>query len=618
MIIVFWLFALPQDIFACSVMWPLGEPSQIFLGTLQSVIQSSASSRTITFTVQKVRKGTLWATTTVVTQYDDTSCWAYPDIVTWAQYIVKDSILSAVQWAMIWPNSSLVQQEITRLDGEYFNPTLVNQFRGQCKVLSTFPLNSLYSNIRNVLFSPSWLKFAFVTDYMWNTPYVVDNGTKIYKVFSGYSQISLASAYMRYSGENLYFLNTSSTGLYYIYRNWVQTNDFYPQSTTYPSIDSFSISQDRTTFTRIIHAPIGNNPMSWQQLITRNKWVQELSKYASSLLVSLILSPDIAHFVLAGQKPRIAQSDYSYINLDGKESGPRTSVLALGFNMTSTQLTSMIKRGTTLYQVQCPVASAPTCTPVFAAYCANNNQTKTYDLCQPRPSDFAYTGQCTQPQACTLNYQPVCGAKQVQCITTPCDPVPQTYGNRCQLEADHAIYLYEWECQSTNQQFNDTLPGVIAWLFNHGLTRYSNEVSFIPNNPLLREQAAKFFVQYALQFYPRAYDYSRNCSFLDYYSTDPTLKEYVIKSCQLGLFQGANGYFMPKQSLTNGQALAVLLRMVQGRANEYQTPRYLPYWTDAFSRGRLNDLYISNIANGDLPALRGELWTVLYRARAGR
>ena len=50
--------------------------------------------------------------------------------------------------------------------------------------------------------------------------------------------------------------------------------------------------------------------------------------------------------------------------------------------------------------------------------------------------------------ACTLEYAPVCGAKPVVCITTPCNPVPTTYGNRCAMNADGARLLYEGECRS--------------------------------------------------------------------------------------------------------------------------------------------------------------------------
>jgi peptidoglycan hydrolase-like protein with peptidoglycan-binding domain len=49
---------------------------------------------------------------------------------------------------------------------------------------------------------------------------------------------------------------------------------------------------------------------------------------------------------------------------------------------------------------------------------------------------------------CTKEYVPVCGSKPIVCITTPCNPVQQTYGNRCMMQADGATFLYQGACRS--------------------------------------------------------------------------------------------------------------------------------------------------------------------------
>ena len=41
------------------------------------------------------------------------------------------------------------------------------------------------------------------------------------------------------------------------------------------------------------------------------------------------------------------------------------------------------------------------------------------------------TSQEKQQKACTREYVPVCALVSVQCITTPCNPVPQTFSNAC-------------------------------------------------------------------------------------------------------------------------------------------------------------------------------------------
>lgn len=50
---------------------------------------------------------------------------------------------------------------------------------------------------------------------------------------------------------------------------------------------------------------------------------------------------------------------------------------------------------------------------------------------------------------CTMEYAPVCAKVNVQCIKAPCEPIEQTFGNRCMMEANKlATFLYEGECWS--------------------------------------------------------------------------------------------------------------------------------------------------------------------------
>lgn len=50
---------------------------------------------------------------------------------------------------------------------------------------------------------------------------------------------------------------------------------------------------------------------------------------------------------------------------------------------------------------------------------------------------------------CTMQYQPVCGARTVQCIKAPCHPVYETFGNKCVLDNADAVYIHEGECTDT-------------------------------------------------------------------------------------------------------------------------------------------------------------------------
>lgn len=53
----------------------------------------------------------------------------------------------------------------------------------------------------------------------------------------------------------------------------------------------------------------------------------------------------------------------------------------------------------------------------------------------------------TAPTTCTMEYAPVCGSKQVQCIKAPCNPVQQTYSNKCMMTGDGATFLYDGACR---------------------------------------------------------------------------------------------------------------------------------------------------------------------------
>jgi peptidoglycan hydrolase-like protein with peptidoglycan-binding domain len=65
------------------------------------------------------------------------------------------------------------------------------------------------------------------------------------------------------------------------------------------------------------------------------------------------------------------------------------------------------------------------------------------------------------PVACTKEYKPVCGSKPIVCVTTPCNPIPTTYGNRCEMNADGATLLYEGQCRTENPADD---PQCKAWL----------------------------------------------------------------------------------------------------------------------------------------------------------
>lgn len=59
----------------------------------------------------------------------------------------------------------------------------------------------------------------------------------------------------------------------------------------------------------------------------------------------------------------------------------------------------------------------------------------------------------TEGKVCPAVYAPVCASHPVQCVTTPCYPQYQTYGNSCEAAAHEATVLHQGECTA-----NETGP----------------------------------------------------------------------------------------------------------------------------------------------------------------
>ena len=70
------------------------------------------------------------------------------------------------------------------------------------------------------------------------------------------------------------------------------------------------------------------------------------------------------------------------------------------------------------------------------------------------PLDLAVT-ECLPEQrdvdACIEIYQPVCGTVNVQCITTPCDPVQETFENSCKACTNSLVSSYTNDECAVNQ-----------------------------------------------------------------------------------------------------------------------------------------------------------------------
>lgn len=144
------------------------------------------------------------------------------------------------------------------------------------------------------------------------------------------------------------------------------------------------------------------------------------------------------------------------------------------------------------------------------------------------------------------------------------------------------------------------------------MTKYDDPKLFSPDDLVTREQAAKFFVAYATNVLLQVIDTSRYCAFEDISDADPTLRNAILQSCLLRLFKGNQGKFAPTATLTKAQALAVIIRTLDGTLlDESGELRRQAYHARAVELGLTKE---TDALALDRPLTRYELALLLWRA----
>ena len=71
---------------------------------------------------------------------------------------------------------------------------------------------------------------------------------------------------------------------------------------------------------------------------------------------------------------------------------------------------------------------------------------------------LSYSSTFASDSICTMEYAPVCWKVEVQCIKAPCDPVYETFSNKCMLNAkSSATFAYSWECSASWTTISTTI-----------------------------------------------------------------------------------------------------------------------------------------------------------------
>ena len=159
------------------------------------------------------------------------------------------------------------------------------------------------------------------------------------------------------------------------------------------------------------------------------------------------------------------------------------------------------------------------------------------------------------------------------------------------------------------------LDVAVTWMYQNWLTKYDNSTDFMSEKSLRRDEAAKFFVQYAKQQLHKSPDTSKKeCDgFSDLNKWYIDLQDNVKDACRLWLFKGSQGKFMPEQTLTNGQAITVLMRMIDGMQDETKWHFATQYFQKAVSLDITEWVSLSE-NTFDAQATRWDVGILLYNA----
>ncbi|MEI6672986.1 MAG: S-layer homology domain-containing protein [bacterium] len=152
----------------------------------------------------------------------------------------------------------------------------------------------------------------------------------------------------------------------------------------------------------------------------------------------------------------------------------------------------------------------------------------------------------------------------------------------------------------------------LAWMYNNGLTKYDNEEEYRADDGLTREEAAKIIGQAFISLGYNQSTKNSNCAFTDANQINTTLSGFVVNTCKRGIFKGTtDNKFLPTQKLTRPQAMALLVRIFEGKvSNESKTPRRGEYYIKGQALG-LTTLNTQSMFDASIT--RREIAIYIYR-----
>ena len=170
-----------------------------------------------------------------------------------------------------------------------------------------------------------------------------------------------------------------------------------------------------------------------------------------------------------------------------------------------------------------------------------------------------------------------------------------------------------WENVNAELLSWDEFDKAQYWMYMNWLTKFDKFDDYRPYDSLTREEAAKMIGQlYSVLWFEKK-DKWFDCNFVDTNLFNPTLAEHIYNVCRRWIFKwNSNTHqYMPRDSLTKWQLLAVLMRILEWKlSNESASPRWIEYYVKATAIWMTNE---KNLAKFDQPVSRWEAALLIFR-----
>lgn len=155
--------------------------------------------------------------------------------------------------------------------------------------------------------------------------------------------------------------------------------------------------------------------------------------------------------------------------------------------------------------------------------------------------------------------------------------------NECHCKEGYAWNNWKTGCNKINTSLRDAeLKKAIERMYDNWLTQYNSLESFKSDDYLTREQASKFFaIFYSNILDKKLTDNINSKAFSDIKEANPNLRYFISQANEMWLFNGFKWKFMPKDKLTQAQAISVAVRMVNWNLNEIKNAWYINYYIKA-------------------------------------